>query len=111
LRRKLGEPSPIVTVKGVGYALRLDDQQLQVPRERDERVVAVAHRKGSTHPGQQRRRRIRRPEAGPLVRETHRGHRLAVGITDGVLRVSVGLEDVRDLVEDFERALAVGLLS
>ena len=24
LRRKLGEPSPIVTVKGVGYALRLD---------------------------------------------------------------------------------------
>jgi O-succinylhomoserine sulfhydrylase len=31
--------------------------------------------------------------------------RLAVGITDGVLRVSVGLEDVRDLIEDFERAL------
>ncbi|HEY8822639.1 MAG TPA: O-succinylhomoserine sulfhydrylase [Dermatophilaceae bacterium] len=31
--------------------------------------------------------------------------RLAVGITDGVLRVSVGLEDVRDLVEDLERAL------
>jgi O-succinylhomoserine sulfhydrylase len=31
--------------------------------------------------------------------------RLAVGITDGVLRVSVGLEDVRDLIEDLERAL------
>ena len=31
--------------------------------------------------------------------------RLAVGITDGVLRVSVGLEDIRDLDEDFERAL------
>jgi len=31
--------------------------------------------------------------------------RLAVGITDGVLRVSVGLEDFRDLFEDFERAL------
>ena len=31
--------------------------------------------------------------------------RLAVGITDGVLRVSVGLEDIRDLVEDLERAL------
>jgi len=31
--------------------------------------------------------------------------RLAVGITDGVLRVSVGLEDIRDLVDDFERAL------
>ena len=26
LRRKLGEPSPIVTVKGVGYALRLDEE-------------------------------------------------------------------------------------
>ena len=32
--------------------------------------------------------------------------RLAVGITDGVLRVSVGLEDVRDLREDFQHALA-----
>jgi O-succinylhomoserine sulfhydrylase len=31
--------------------------------------------------------------------------RLAVGITDGVLRVSVGLEDVRDLVDDLEGAL------
>jgi O-succinylhomoserine sulfhydrylase len=31
--------------------------------------------------------------------------RLTVGITDGVLRVSVGLEDVRDLVEDLQRAL------
>jgi len=31
--------------------------------------------------------------------------RLAVGITDGILRVSVGLEDVRDLVEDLQRAL------
>ena len=31
--------------------------------------------------------------------------RLAVGITDGVLRVSVGLEDVRDVIEDLEQAL------
>jgi len=31
--------------------------------------------------------------------------RLAVGITDGVLRVSVGLEDIRDLIEDFDNAL------
>jgi O-succinylhomoserine sulfhydrylase len=31
--------------------------------------------------------------------------RLAVGITDGVLRVSVGLEDVRDVIEDVQRAL------
>jgi O-succinylhomoserine sulfhydrylase len=28
-----------------------------------------------------------------------------VGITDGVLRVSVGLEDVRDLMDDLKRAL------
>jgi len=26
LRRKLGEPSPVVTVKGVGYALRLEEE-------------------------------------------------------------------------------------
>jgi O-succinylhomoserine sulfhydrylase len=32
--------------------------------------------------------------------------RQAVGITGGVLRVSVGLEDVRDLIEDLQRALA-----
>jgi O-succinylhomoserine sulfhydrylase len=47
-----------------------------------------------THPATTTHRRLG-PEA-----------RLAVGITDGVLRVSVGLEDVRDLVEDFEQALS-----
>jgi len=47
-----------------------------------------------THPATTTHRRLG-PEA-----------RLAVGITDGVLRVSVGLEDVRDLVDDLERALA-----
>lgn len=31
--------------------------------------------------------------------------RRRIGITDGVLRVSVGLEDVRDLVDDLEQAL------
>jgi O-acetylhomoserine/O-acetylserine sulfhydrylase-like pyridoxal-dependent enzyme len=31
--------------------------------------------------------------------------RRAAGIADGLIRVSVGLEDARDLVEDFERAL------
>jgi O-succinylhomoserine sulfhydrylase len=46
-----------------------------------------------THPATTTHRRLT-PEA-----------RLAVGITDGVCRVSVGLEDVRDLIEDFERAL------
>ena len=47
-----------------------------------------------THPATTTHRRL-----GPEGRH-------AVGITDGVLRVSVGLEDIRDLVEDFERALS-----
>jgi O-succinylhomoserine sulfhydrylase len=32
--------------------------------------------------------------------------RLAIGITDGIVRISVGLEDPDDLVEDLEQALA-----
>ena len=32
--------------------------------------------------------------------------RAAVGITDGTIRIAVGLEDVRDLVEDLDAALA-----
>lgn len=47
-----------------------------------------------THPATTTHRRLT-PEA-----------RAAVGITDGVLRVSVGLEDVRDLIADLTRALA-----
>ncbi len=31
--------------------------------------------------------------------------RRAAGISDGLVRVSVGLEDVEDLLEDFDRAL------
>jgi cystathionine beta-lyase/cystathionine gamma-synthase len=31
--------------------------------------------------------------------------RRAAGIADGLVRVSVGLEDVEDLIEDFDRAL------
>jgi O-succinylhomoserine sulfhydrylase len=46
-----------------------------------------------THPATTTHRRLA-PEA-----------RAAVGITDGVLRVSIGLEDVRDLVDDLSRAL------
>lgn len=33
--------------------------------------------------------------------------REAAGITDGLIRVSVGIEDAEDLADDFERALAV----
>ena len=32
--------------------------------------------------------------------------RARVGITDGLVRISVGLEDVEDLVEDLDQALA-----
>jgi O-succinylhomoserine sulfhydrylase len=46
-----------------------------------------------THPATTTHRRLT-PEA-----------RAAVGITDGVLRVSVGLEDVRDIIDDLRRAL------
>ena len=46
-----------------------------------------------THPATTTHRRLS-PEA-----------RAAVGITDGTIRISVGLEDPQDLVEDLERAL------
>jgi len=32
--------------------------------------------------------------------------RKAIGITDGLVRISVGIEDVGDLIEDLEQALA-----
>jgi methionine-gamma-lyase len=35
-----------------------------------------------------------------------RGVREAAGITDGLIRVSVGIEDAEDLIADFEQALA-----
>jgi O-succinylhomoserine sulfhydrylase len=47
-----------------------------------------------THPGTTTHRRLT-PQA-----------RAAVGITDGTIRLSVGLEDPADLVEDLEAALA-----
>jgi O-succinylhomoserine sulfhydrylase len=54
----------------------------------------------TTHPATTTHRRLE-PEA-----------RAAVGITDGTIRISVGLEDVRDLVADLdsavERAAAAG---
>ncbi len=31
--------------------------------------------------------------------------RAAIGLSDGVVRLSVGLEDPEDLLEDFEQAL------
>ncbi len=34
-----------------------------------------------------------------------REQRLEAGVTDGLLRLSVGIEDINDLIEDFEQAL------
>ena len=46
---------------------------------------------------------------GHAASTTHRqmdpAARRAAGIADGLVRVSVGLEDVEDLIEDFDRAL------
>ena len=43
-------------------------------------------------------------------RMTHAGlgakGRKAIGITDGMVRISVGIEDVEDIVDDLDRALA-----
>jgi len=41
-------------------------------------------------------------------RSIDREIRLAHGIGDGLIRVSVGIEDVQDLIEDFDRALIQG---
>lgn len=32
-------------------------------------------------------------------------HRRQLGITDGLIRISIGLEDVQDLIDDLEAAL------
>jgi O-succinylhomoserine sulfhydrylase len=63
------------------------------------RLVDISNNLGdakslTTHPATTTHRRLS-PEA-----------RAAVGITDGTVRVSVGLEDVRDLVADLDQALA-----
>ncbi|MEQ9336708.1 MAG: O-succinylhomoserine sulfhydrylase [Miltoncostaeaceae bacterium] len=63
------------------------------------RVVDISNNLGdakslTTHPATTTHRRLS-PEA-----------RAAAGITDGVIRLSVGLEDVDDLIEDLDGALA-----
>jgi methionine-gamma-lyase len=37
----------------------------------------------------------------------HREERIAAGITDGLVRISVGIEDVKDIIADIEQALAL----
>jgi O-succinylhomoserine sulfhydrylase len=63
------------------------------------RIVDISNNLGDsksliTHPATTTHRRL--GEAG----------RLAVGITDGIVRISVGLEDPDDLVEDLAQALS-----
>ena len=77
------------------------------PRTREEARLRVprraAHRR---HLEQPRRRQVadhpsrhhHPPRDGP-------GGRAAIGITDGVVRLSVGLEDVADLLDDLDQAL------
>lgn len=62
------------------------------------RVIDISNNLGDTkslvtHPATTTHQRIPAPE------------RAALGITDGMLRLSVGLEDVEDLLEDLDRAL------
>ena len=44
-------------------------------------------------------------EAATALRERREG-RQAAGVTDGLVRVSVGIEDAADIVADLEQALA-----
>jgi len=63
------------------------------------RVIDISNNLGDTkslitHPATTTHQRIAAPE------------RAALGISDGLLRLSVGLEDVQDLIDDLDRALA-----
>ena len=52
-------------------------------------------------------------KGGKKVRRSHPAmsavsaeDRAAIGLSDALIRVSVGIEDINDLLEDFDRALA-----
>jgi cystathionine beta-lyase/cystathionine gamma-synthase len=49
---------------------------------------------------------LARPPATMTHAEVPRGLREAVGLTDGLVRLSVGCEDLEDLWRDVEQALA-----
>ena len=44
--------------------------------------------------------------AGTSHRALGQDERLAIGVTDGLIRLSVGIEDTADILADLERALA-----
>jgi O-acetylhomoserine (thiol)-lyase len=46
------------------------------------------------------------PVASTIFWEAGQEARKAMGITEGLIRASVGLEDETDLIADFDRALA-----
>ena len=46
------------------------------------------------------------PVAHTIYHEMGPERRASMGIADSLIRISVGIEDADDLVEDFERALA-----
>ena len=91
-RRQMGAAGTVVTFeieggKAQAFALMNALEVVDISNNLGDSKTLVTHPATTTH------RRLT-PEA-----------RAAVGITDGVLRLSVGLEDVRDLVEDLTRAL------
>lgn len=58
----------------------------------------------STHLGDNRTMAL--PVAQTIYAEMAAEQRLAWGISDGLIRVSIGIEDIKDLIADFEQALA-----
>jgi O-acetylhomoserine (thiol)-lyase len=44
--------------------------------------------------------------ASTLFSSLPKEHRLSIGITDEMIRVSIGIEAIRDIIEDFENALS-----
>ena len=93
-RQMSGSGSTIVTIEvegGKGRAFRLINGL---------RVVDIANNLGDSkslvcHPATTTHHRLKPEE------------RAEIGITDGMVRISVGLEDVEDLKDDFARALRV----
>ena len=104
----------VLTEGGVGYEVRLGEQTLaKLPAKgqpvalyvltqvREDALELFGHmanlgdsRSLAIHPASTTHSQLTREE------------RLAGGIEDGLIRLSIGLEDPRDLVEDLEQAFA-----
>ena len=44
--------------------------------------------------------------AASMTHSTYSAEELAAGISEGLVRISVGLEDIEDIIADFEQAFA-----